>query len=100
MGYNSYTKENEQGTFLLLKSQGVKKHSLLLGKWTALFIPIAIISLVLFLIAGLIISNIKDLGSFSWGSLGILLLIYWGYYIVFINITLFVSRILRNQLLR
>lgn len=72
MGYNSYTKENEQGTFLLLKSQGVKKHSLLLGKWTALFIPIAIISLVLFLIAGLIISNIKDLGSFSWGP--------WGFY--------------------
>ncbi|EID75495.1 ABC transporter permease [Imtechella halotolerans] len=97
MGYNSYTKENEQGTFLLLKSQGVKKHSLLLGKWTALFIPIAIISLVLFLIAGLIISNIKDLGSFSWGSLGILLLIYWGYYIVFINITLFVSRISKKS---
>lgn len=93
MGYNSYTKEEEQGTVLLLKSQGVKKHKLLLGKWLALFLPIATISLLLFLIAGLFFSNIKELENFSWTSLGVLLLVYWGYYIVFINLTLLVSRL-------
>ncbi|UOX35091.1 DUF3526 domain-containing protein [Flavobacterium sediminilitoris] len=93
MGYNSYTKEKEQGTILLLKSQGVKKHKLLLGKWLSLFLPIAAISLLLFLIAGIFLSNTKELENFSWTSLVILLLVYWGYYIVFINLTLFVSRI-------
>ncbi|MBR9855496.1 MAG: DUF3526 domain-containing protein [Algicola sp.] len=93
MGYNSYTKEREQGTFLLLKSQGAIRQKLLLGKWLALFLPIAGISLLLFLIAGMVLSNIKDLENFSWVSLGVLLLVYWGYYMVFINITLFVSRL-------
>lgn len=93
MGYNSYTKEKEQGTIVLLKSQGIHKQKLLLGKWLSLFLPIAMITLLLFLIAGLFFSNNKDLENFSWISLAVLLLVYLGYYIVIINLTLLVSRL-------
>ncbi|MHA7831933.1 MAG: ABC transporter permease [Flagellimonas sp.] len=91
LGYNSFTKEREMGTLTLLKSQGITPWKWALGKWTALFLPIFLVNLVLFLIAGLVLSNLKDFGVFSWGSLFTLFLVYIGYYIIFINIVLFIS---------
>lgn len=93
MGYNSYTRETELGTLLLLKSQGAVSRKVLMGKWVALFLPIVGITLLLFVVAGLILSGIKDFGNFSWTALGILLLVYLAYYAVFTNIVLLVSRL-------
>ncbi|MCK0160004.1 ABC transporter permease [Allomuricauda sp. F6463D] len=91
LGYNSFTKEREMGTLTLLKSQGISPWKWALGKWAALFFPIFIVSLLLFLITGMVLSNLKDFGVFSWQSLFSLFLVYIGYYIIFINIVLFIS---------
>ena len=43
------------------------------------------------MIAGLVLSNLKDFGVFDWKSLLTLFLVYTSYYIIFINIVLFIS---------
>jgi ABC-2 type transport system permease protein len=91
LGYNSFTKEREMGTLTLLKSQGISTWKWMMGKWTALFLPILIITTTLFLVAGILLSNLNDFGVFNWGSLFWLLLVYMGYYIIFINLVLFIS---------
>ncbi|AKA36267.1 ABC transporter permease [Flagellimonas lutaonensis] len=91
LGYNSFTKEREMGTLTLLKSQGISNWKWLSGKWAALFLPIFIITTTLFLLAGLLLSNLDDFGVFNWSSLLAMFLVYIGYYIIFINIVLFIS---------
>ncbi len=91
LGYNSFTKEREMGTLTLLKSQGISNWKWLLGKWTALFLPIFIITTVLFILAGALLGNLDDFGVFSWSSLFAMFLVYMGYYIIFINIVLLIS---------
>ncbi|MGS2762790.1 ABC transporter permease [Sinomicrobium sp. M5D2P9] len=97
MGYNSYTKEAELGTLPLLKSQGAKGWKILLGKWIALFLPIASVTLLLFLIAGWMLRGMKEFENFSWASLGVLLLVYLVYYAIFINIVLLISRLAKRS---
>ncbi len=91
LGYNSFTKENEMGTLTLLKSQGISSWKWVLGKWAALFLPILILTTALFMVAGLILSNLKDFGVFDWSSLLWMYLIYTTYYIIFVNLILFIS---------
>ncbi|MGB5821079.1 MAG: DUF3526 domain-containing protein [Saonia sp.] len=91
LGYNSFTKEREMGTLTLLKSQGITTWKWLVGKWMALFLPIFIITAVLFLLAGVLLSNLDDFGVFNWNALLVMFLVYTGYYIIFINIVLLIS---------
>lgn len=91
LGYNSITKEYEMGTFTLLKSQGISFKKLIVGKWIALFIPIALITFILFLVAGIILHNLQDFGTFEWSSLFWMFIVYLVYYAIFINLTLFIS---------
>lgn len=91
LGYNSFTKELEMGTLTLLKSQGISNWKLLMGKWMALFLPIFIITMVLFLLAGVLLSNLDDFGVFNWNALLLMFLVYTGYYIIFTNIVLIIS---------
>ncbi len=91
LGYNSFTKEREMGTLTLLKSQGISSWKWMLGKWIALFLPILIITTALFLVAGILLSNLEDFGVFSWRSLLTMYLVYIGYYIIFLNIVLLIS---------
>ena len=91
LGYNSFTKEREMGTLTLLKSQGISGWQWVFGKWTALFFPIFIITSALFVIAGFLLSNLKDFGVFSWSSLLAMFLVFIAYYIIFINIVLLIS---------
>lgn len=94
MGYNSYTKEKELGTISLLRSQGINSNTLLFGKWLSLFLPIIAITLLLFFIAGMLLLGLE---GFQWKSLLLLLLVYWGYYAVFINLTLLTSRLTKSS---
>ncbi|MEM7187303.1 MAG: DUF3526 domain-containing protein [Bacteroidota bacterium] len=91
LGYNSFTKEREMGTLTLLKSQGISSWKWLFGKWLALFVPVLVITAALLLIAGLVLSNMKDFGVFQWSSLGSMFLVYMGYYVIFINLVLLIS---------
>ncbi|MEE9362228.1 MAG: DUF3526 domain-containing protein [Cellulophaga sp.] len=92
IGYNSFTKEREMGTMDLLKSQGVTFWKMILGKWIAIFLPVLLITTILFVIAGTLLSTIEGYTMFNWSSLGLLLLVYLFYYAVFTNIVLFVSQ--------
>lgn len=91
LGYNSFTKEQESKTLIILKSQGVVYWRWVFGKWLSLFAPIFIITSVLFLIAGVLLTNLQDFGVFKWQALASMYLLYLGYYAVFINLVLIIS---------
>ncbi|PRX54284.1 ABC transporter permease [Flagellimonas meridianipacifica] len=97
LGYNSFTKEREMGTLTLLKSQGISNWKWMLGKWTALFLPIFTITLLLFLFAGILLSSLKDFGVFNWGSLFMMLLVFTIYYMIFTNIVLLISAMTKKS---
>ncbi|PCE66640.1 ABC transporter permease [Sediminicola luteus] len=91
LGYNSFTKEHEMGTITLLRSEGASFYKLALGKWLSLFFPILVITSLLFLGAGLVLSQLPDYGVFQWSALGDLYGVYLVYYIIFTNLVLFIS---------
>ena len=91
IGYNSYTKELENKTLTIIKSQGVSSVKLILGKWFATITPIFILTIFTFLVIGVVLSNIHDLTFFSWSSLIILLAFYLIYYLIISTITILVS---------
>ena len=91
LGYNSFTKEREMGTVVLLRSIGFSKWKWIFGKWLALFSPIFLLTSALFLIAGLLLVNLENFGVFNWSSLLMMFLVYSIYYIIFINIVLLIS---------
>lgn len=91
IGYNSYTKEIEQQTFTLLKSQGVHPVKLVIGKWLATFIPVFMLTLCVFLIIGIVLSSIEDLVFFNWNSLLVLFVLYSLYYLVITTLTILIS---------
>lgn len=91
IGYNSYTKEIELQTFRLLKSQGVSPVKLALGKWFATFIPVFILTAIIFLIIGLALSNLENLAFFEWNSLLFLFITYSFYYLIITTITVLIS---------
>lgn len=97
MGYNAFTKEKEGGTLELLKSQGIQNWKWALGKWTATFLPILLISTLIFGIAGLVLSNLTNYGVFSWSSLFVMYLVYLLYYMTFTCIVLFISASLKKS---
>jgi len=97
LGYNSFTKEREMGTLTLVKSQGILNWKWFLGKWGALFMPIFIITATLFLIAGIFLGNLQDFGVFNWRSLLAMFLVYMLYYMVFINIVLLISVLVKKS---
>ncbi|MFD0963483.1 ABC transporter permease [Pseudofulvibacter geojedonensis] len=91
IGYNTYTKELEHQTILLLKSQGIQSIKLVLGKWLATFTPIFILTSIVFLFIGLTLSNLNNLTFFNWYSLLTLFAIYLFYYLIITTITVLVS---------
>lgn len=91
IGYNSYTKEFENKTFTILKSQGVSPVKLVLGKWFAILIPVFLVTAIIFLIIGIVLSNIKNLTFFSWSSLLMLFIAYNLYYSIIATVTVLIS---------
>lgn len=91
IGYNSYTKEKENQTFRLLKSQGVSPITLVLGKWLSTLLPIISITSIIFISIGIILSNLDNFVFFSWNNLISLFLLYSLYYTILTSITILVS---------
>jgi len=90
-GYNAFTREREQGTLQLLKSQGLSAWKLALGKWGGIFLPILLITAGLFVLAALLLGNLDDFGEFNLGALLLMFFVYLVYYAIFTNLTLLVS---------
>jgi len=97
MGFNAFTREQESGTLRLLQSQGIQPLHLTGGKWLGIFIPVLLLTLPIYLIAALLLSNVTDYGEFSFWALTLLFVVYLVYYAVFTNITLLVSALLKKS---
>lgn len=91
IGYNTYTKEIESQTYLLLKSQGIHPIKLVIGKWFAVFFPVFMLTTIVFLVLGTILSQINHLEFFSWISIWTLLGIYLLYYLIITSLTVLIS---------
>jgi len=91
IGYNSYTKEKEHQTYLLLKSQGVAPVQLALGKWLATLIPISVVTTLVFLTVGIVVFNLENFVFFNWIDLFALLSLYLFYYLIITSITILIS---------
>ena len=91
IAYNAFTREKEQGTLQLLKSQGISMWQLMLGKWGGIFLPVLIITFGVFALATALLSNLKDFGELSYMAIFLMFLVYLIYYAIFINISLMVS---------
>ena len=97
IGHDAFTKEKESGTLNLIKSQGLSLRQFAIGKWLGVFIPIALITMLVFLLAGILLSTLGDFGELSWSSLLIMMLVYLAYYAVFTCVSLIVSSLSRNS---
>lgn len=97
IGHNVFTREKERGTLNLIKSQGISLRLLAFGKWLGVFTPIAMLTLAVFVIAGILLSSLSDFGEFSWTSLLVMMVIYLAYYAIFTCVALIVSSISGNS---
>lgn len=91
IGFNSYTKEEENQTIRLLKSQGVHPIKLTLGKLVAIYIPVFVLTTIVFLLVGIVLTNVHDLAFFSWSSLSTLFSLYALYYLIISTLTVLIS---------
>ncbi|MGF1670126.1 MAG: ABC transporter permease subunit, partial [Balneolaceae bacterium] len=96
-GFNSFSREKESGTLKMMIGQGVAPWNILLGKWMGLFTPGALFLLLILAAAGVLIAVTGDFSGFHLGSLAMMGLVYLLYLIVFVNITLLVSLLAKNE---
>ncbi len=91
LGHQSVTREKEQGTIRIIKTQGISSKQLIWGKWLGNFIPIAVLTTALFTLAAVFI------GEFNWKLLVSMWLIYLVYFAIINGITLIVSSLTSNS---
>ncbi|OEK04015.1 ABC transporter permease [Roseivirga misakiensis] len=91
MGHRSVTREKEGGMLRIIKSQGVSNWQLVFGKWIGNFMPIAVLTAILFIISALFIENVE------WPFLITMLLVYLAYFAIMNSLTLFISTISRSS---
>ena len=96
-GYNSLTKERENQTLNIIKSQGLRPAKLVLSKWLVTLLPVVLISLVIFSLIGIILSNLEGLTFFSWASLFALFISYLVYFLFISTITVLISIFSRSS---
>ena len=97
IGYDSYTKEKEQQTYLLLKSQGIHPVKLLFGKWIAIIIPIFSLTVIVFISVAILVSNNEAFTFFNWSSILALLVLYLIYYIIITTLTILISSLSKSS---
>ncbi len=97
MGHDSFTRERERGTLKLIKSQGVSLRLVSIAKWLGVFIPITVLTLFIFLLAGILLGTLGDFGELSWSDLLIMMGVYLVYYAIFTCITLISSSLSRTS---
>ena len=93
LSYDSFSGEKEDGTLRLLLSNSVPRYIVLLGKFSGIFLTIAIPLFIGQLISIIIIrqSDIISLSIGDWGRIGFVALLSLLYVTVFIGIGLLVS---------
>lgn len=85
LGHHSITGEKEQGTIQIIKTQGVSNNQLILGKWLGNYLPIALLTTALFLLAAVFIQDL------NWKFLAMMWFVYLVYFATINSITLIIS---------
>lgn len=91
LGHQSVTREKEQGTLRIIKTQGISNIQLIMGKWLGNYAPIALLTTVLFILAALFIRD------FDWKFLATMWLVYLAYFAIVNSITLVISSFTFNS---
>lgn len=89
-GFNSISRERENGNLALVLSQGTAPVQLFWGKWLAVYSLVLFIIFPVFLAVFTVLALIKA-GSYNYGAAFLLLCLYLLYYAVITNIVLFIS---------
>ncbi len=96
-GHNSITRERENGTLNLIKSQGLSMYRFVLGKWLGVFSLILVLTLAIFTLASILLAFTSDFGVISIESLITMLVVYLVYYAIFTSISVLVSIRAKNS---
>lgn len=96
IGFNAFTRESEQGTLRLLKSQGLASWQLAAGKWLGLFLPAFVFIVISLVVSSLLLASMGP-GSLDPTAVLVLLAIYAAYYAVVTNLVLAVSALARTS---
>lgn len=91
LGHQSVTREKEQGTLRIIKTQGISNRQLIWGKWLGNFTPIALLTTAMFILAALFIQE------FDWKFLATMWLVYLAYFAIVNSITLVISSFTFNS---
>lgn len=97
IGFNMFTREQESGTLRLLSSQGVGAFKIAAGKWLGLFSLVMAIVTPVFILAFMLLTGLDNFDDLNFGALAILFVVYAVFYIVFINITLIISAVVKRS---
>jgi len=97
LGYNSFSREYESGTLLLIKSQGIPGFSLAAGKWWGVFFPILLITVFLFGLGAIFLANLSEFGEFELLYLVLMMGVYLFYFAIFTNLTIIVSALAKKS---
>ncbi len=90
LSHRAITKEKEDQTLRLVKTQGVSNLQLIAGKWLGNYLPIALLTSLLFLIGAVVIS-ITAGSQMDWRFLAAMFVIYLVYYAILTSISISVS---------
>lgn len=97
LGYNAFTEERERQTLKLLFAQGVSGKKLALGKWLALTIQLGLLSMVFLIICLIGFSAMDGAIPVSGIEIGVLSASYLFYFLVYVNIILLVSALVKSS---
>lgn len=94
LGYNSVTREKENGTLKQLLSQGVSVFTILTGKWIGIMAAVAAFLLPVLLVTGTLISQWEH---FYWSVFICFVAAYFIYYAVVTGVTVIISGIVKKS---
>ena len=91
VGFNSFTREKESGTWKMLLAQGVSPRKLVWGKWLGVWLPLMSLLFPLCLLGMCLLFALGDFGEINYTAIAAIFIVYFLYYAVVIQMTLSVS---------
>ncbi len=91
LGHRAITGEKERGTIRIIQTQGVSNQQLIIGKWLANYIPVVLITSIIFLLASIVIHK------FDWTLLATMWAVYLVYFAVINSLTIIISSLVKTS---
>ncbi len=95
LSHQAITREKQNNILQLIKTQGVNNFQFILGKWFGNYIPIFIITTLLFLLSTIFVIIVDS--TFDWKFILMMYLVYLSYYAILTSICISVSAFSKNS---